>query len=68
MPKPLLKEPNQTKAYQIIETMLAGLHEWRSDLDYPQSHSDMMGCVHALLKMYKVERRPIAIKLEYEER
>lgn len=38
---------------------------WRPDLPYPESHSDMQGAVRGLLRMFKVERRPIAIDLEY---
>ena len=67
MPKPILKEPLRTQTGEMIETMLAGLHEWRPDLKYPESHSDMQGCVRALLRMYKIERRPISIELEYDE-
>ena len=67
MPKPTLKEPVQSLTHDMIETMLAGLHEWRPDLAYPESHSDMQGCVRALLRMYKIERRPIAIELEYAD-
>jgi hypothetical protein len=52
---------------QIIETLLAGHHEWRRDLAYPESHSDMQGAVRALLRMFEVKRRPIAMELEYEE-
>lgn len=67
MPKPILKEPLRTQTCEMIETMLAGLHEWRPDLKYPESHSDMQGCVRALLRMYEVKRRPIAIELEHDE-
>lgn len=52
----------------IIETLIAGHHEWRPDLPYPESHSDMQGAVRALLKMFKVERRPVAVELEYHDR
>lgn len=49
----------------LIETLLAGLRQWRPDLDYPQSHSDMQSSVRAMLTMYEVKRRPIALVLEY---
>lgn len=67
MPKPRLKEPDATLVYEIIETFLAGHHQWRPDLAYPESHSDMMGGVYALLEMFEIKRRPIAKKLEYAE-
>lgn len=51
----------------IIETLIAGHKEYRSDLRYPESHSDMQAAVRGLLRMFKVERRPIAIDLEYEK-
>lgn len=47
---------------EIIETFLAGHHEWRPDLAYPESHSDMQGGVRALLRMYEIKRRPIALE------
>jgi len=51
----------------IIETLLAGHHEWRPDLAYPESHSDMQGAVRALLRMFEIKRRPVAIELEYHD-
>lgn len=50
---------------QIIDTLLEGLSEWRSDLSYPESYSDMEACVRALLQMFKVERSPKPIPLRY---
>jgi hypothetical protein len=35
MAKPQLTEPYATLEHQLIETMRAGLKEWRPDLDYP---------------------------------
>ena len=64
MAKPMLAEPYHTLESQIIETLLAGHHEWRPDLDYPQSHSDMQGAVRGLLKMFEVKRRPLAISVK----
>ena len=50
---------------QIIETLLAGHHEWRPDLSYPESHSDMQGAVRGLLRMFEVRRLPLPRELEY---
>lgn len=61
MPKPPLKEEFARIEGQLIETMIAGLHEWRSDLSYPESHSDMSACARGILKMFKVERRPLGL-------
>lgn len=51
----------------IIETMIAGHKQWRPDLSYPESHSDMQAAVRALLRMFSVERRPVAVDLEYRD-
>lgn len=50
----------------IIETLLAGHKQWRPDLDYPQSHSDMQGAVRGLLQMFDIKRRALPNELEYE--
>lgn len=66
MPKPFLECDQATLERDLIETMIAGLHEWRSDLSYHESHSDMQGCVRALLRMYNVKRRPVALPLRLQ--
>jgi len=66
MPKRLLIEKLAALESDIIDTLIAGHKEWRPDLDYPQSHSDMQGAVRGLLKMFRVERLPIARDLKYE--
>lgn len=50
---------------QIIETLLAGHHEWRPDLGYPESHSDMQGAVRGLLRMFEIKRLPLPRELTY---
>lgn len=60
MPKPKLAEPFNTLEKQIIETLIAGHKEWRPDLNYPESHSDMQGAVRGLLRMYEIKRLPLA--------
>lgn len=67
MPKRSLAEPFSTLESEIIETLIAGHKEWRPDLGYPESHSDMQGAVRGLLRMFDVKRRPIAIELKYKE-
>ena len=61
MPTPLLKPEYEALTCEMIDTMTAGLHEWRSDLNYPESHSDWQGCVRALLRRFDVKRRPIDV-------
>lgn len=64
MPKPTMTAEDATLESEIIETMLAGLKEWRPDLDYPESYSDMQGCVRALIRMFEMKRRPLAAPLK----
>ena len=68
MSKSRLKPPMDQLESNIIETLLAGHKEWRPDLAYPESHSDMQGAVRGLLRMFEVKRRPIAVELQYDER
>ena len=65
MPKPTLFPADELLEREIIATLLAGLKEWRPDLHYPESHSDMQGCVRALMVMFEVKRRPLPVKLVY---
>jgi len=66
MAKARLAEPMGTLEGEIIETLLAGHKEYRPDLGYPQSHSDMSAAVRGLLRMFDVKRLPIARELEYD--
>lgn len=68
MPKPKLKEPYRSLEFDIMDTMKAGLRQWRPDLDNPESASDWQACIRGLLTMYEVRRRPLAIDLPLEER
>lgn len=66
MPKaPLIAEQSLLEQ-QIIETLIAGLKVWRSDLSYPESYSDMQACVRGLLIAFKVERNPLPVPLKYK--
>lgn len=61
MPKPHLLPEYAALEREIIETFLAGHHEWRPDLPYPESHSDMSGGARALMRMFEIKRRPVAL-------
>jgi hypothetical protein len=61
MPKPRLKLEFEQLECALIETFLAGHHEWRADLDYPESWSDMQGGARALIRMFEIKRRPVAL-------
>ena len=67
MPKRRLSEPYRTLEEEIIETLIAGYKEWRPDLSYPESDSDMRRAVRRLLRMFDVKRRPLPKDLEYDE-
>lgn len=62
MPKPDLKEPFASLESELIEVLSAGHKQWRPDLDYPQSYSDMQGAVRAVIKAYDVKRRAISLE------
>lgn len=66
MAKRSLKAPLNQLEHDIIETLVAGHKEWRPDLSYPESYSDMQGAVRGLLRMFEVKRRPLPEPLEYE--
>lgn len=67
MPKPQLQEPWNRLEGEIIETLIAGHKEWRPDLSFPESYSDMQGAVRGLLRMFDVKRRPLSIELPLDE-
>ena len=66
MPKPFLKKEDALLENEVIQTLCAGLKEWRSDLDFPESYSDMQACVRGLFRMYEVKRRPLVVPLRIE--
>lgn len=66
MPPPMLKDPAERELVNaIIETLLEGQVNGQHG-QYPESHSDMTWAVYALLKMFKVERRPVSIRLHFD--
>lgn len=66
MAKRHLQRPMDALEHDIIETLIAGHHEYRPDLSYPESYSDMQGAVRALLRMYDVRRLPVSRELQYQ--
>jgi len=68
LPKPILAEPFNSLEIELIEAMRRGLKDWRPDLDYPESVSDMQGCVRGVLQMFEVKRLPVAIRLPIKDR
>jgi hypothetical protein len=61
MAKPTLRDDLRQLEADVIETLLAGHHEWRPDLPYPESHSDMSGAFRALIRKYDVKLRPVPL-------
>lgn len=61
MAKPEMKPEFSKLDGELIETFLAGCKEWRPDLNYPESHSDMQAGTMALMRMFEIKRRPIAL-------
>jgi hypothetical protein len=63
MPKAPMKQPYQSLAHDVIETLIASHKRWRPDLSYPESHSDMLGAVMGLLEMFEVKRRALPFRV-----
>lgn len=61
MPKPPLKECYSSLSVDIQRTMIQGLREWRPDLDYPESSSDMDGCIRALMRKFDITYRRVQL-------
>lgn len=59
MPKADLKSEFEMLENQIIDTLIAGHKQYRPDLDYPESYSDMQGAVRGLLQMFDVKLRAL---------
>lgn len=66
MPKPMLSPEQAQLERDLIVTLQAGLKEWRPDLQYPESYSDMQACVRGIMRMFKIERSPLPIELKRE--
>jgi hypothetical protein len=64
MPKPTLIAEQSLLEQQIIETLQAGLKQWRPNLSYPESYSDMQACVRGLIIAFDVKRRPLPSSLK----
>ncbi len=67
MAKRRLSPELQALESEIIETLIAGHKQWRPDLSYPESHSDMQAAVRGLLRMFEVKRRALPAELTYAE-
>ncbi len=64
MPKPRLIPEQEILQREMIACLIAGLKEYRPDLDYPESHSDMSACVMNLMRMFDISRRATPRYLE----
>lgn len=67
MAKKQLAAPLDKLESDIIETLIAGHKEWRPDLSFPESYSDMQAAVRGLLRMFDVKRLPVARELIYHD-
>ncbi len=57
MPKPRLIPEQEILQREVIACLIAGLKQYRPDLHYPESHSDMSACVMNLMEMFDISRR-----------
>lgn len=65
MPKPSLCAEQEALEVALIQTMLAGLKEWRPDLGYPESIPDMQACARAVMRMFEIKRAALPVPLKY---
>jgi hypothetical protein len=63
-PPPQPRPSDLRTAPHLLAAMRLGLNEWRPDLNYPESHSDMLGCVFAVLAGFDVQPRAVPFRLE----
>lgn len=61
MSKPALKPDFAKLEADMMESFLAGHHEYRRDLKYPESHSDMQAGLRVLMRVFDIKRRPIPL-------
>ena len=64
MPKPTLHASQGELEAMLVETMLAGHKQYRPDLPYPESYSDMQACARAIIQMFEIDRLPLARPLK----
>lgn len=64
MPKPRLIPEQEILQREVIACLIAGLKQYRPDLHYPESHSDMSACVMNLMRMFDISRRSTPRYLE----
>ena len=63
-PQPRPQPSDCRVAPHLLAAMRLGLDECRPDLSYPRSHSDMLGCVLAVLARFEVQPRAAPFRLE----
>lgn len=63
MSKPRLIKEDEILENELIETFLAGHKQYRPDLAYPQSHSDMGAGIRGLLRMFIIKRSALPVPL-----
>lgn len=59
MPKARLNEKFSALEHDMISSALASFKQFRPDLEYPESHSDMEAAIRGILIMFDVTRRPL---------
>ena len=67
MAKPTLAEPFHTLEGELLETFMAGHKSYRPDLSYPQSHSDVIAGIRAIMTMFEIKRSPLPVELKFKE-
>lgn len=64
-PKPPKPLPSDSRfAAELLAAMVAGLHDWRPDLDFPESASDLVACVLEVLARFDFRPRTTSFLVE----
>lgn len=57
-PDPPKPQPSDSRfAAELLAAMVLGLHDWRRDLDFPESHSDLEACALGVLSRFDFRPR-----------
>ncbi len=57
MPKPPLDKKHSVIEYELMDAMIKGLQDFRPDLSYPESHSDLEACARGIMERFHIKRR-----------
>jgi hypothetical protein len=64
-PAPPKPQPTDSQfADELLAAMVVGLHEWRPDLDFPESYSDLLACAFEVLARFDIQPRETPFRVK----